>query len=96
MKLYLKHKLTAYHLRDLLDKQKPSRIFLCECGWKPRWARTSLRYRAKEAVCFFRGHEWGEPYSWEGGPVGFEDGEGDIQWSQIQCDRCLKVENHDN
>lgn len=93
--LYLKHKATAYHLRDRRSP-KPSRIATCSCGWHGRMMRPSLSTRARRVVCALdpKGHRWGEPEEWSFGPIDHVVGtDDDMHGLTRQCDRCYKVKD---
>lgn len=96
-KLYIKHKLTAYHYRK--DKKEPYSLAICSCGWNCssfRRRKRQTKLRGLRKLCWLRGHKWGEWDAVEAGPLDFEDGEGIIVGWYRQCDRCWNCENREN
>lgn len=92
--LYIKHKLTAYHLRRKFDKARPYTLAICSCGWKPRWLKRMLRRPVWESfMCFVFGHEWDETIEVHSGPIDFEESEDTLLDTFKQCEKCYKVEN---
>jgi hypothetical protein len=99
VKLYLKHRATAYHLR--YDRaQNASRLAICSCGWHSRVLRRSLKNRLRRVPCYVMGHDWDEPYPIEAGPVGYNEETDEYYEDESlletiavskQCDRCYKV-----
>lgn len=89
--LYIKHKLTLYHWRDVRKAVAP--IAMCKCGWKARFLRTPYKYHLKRPYCKIVGHDWDEPYTWSSGPIGYKEEDADMGGTSHICNRCLKAED---
>jgi hypothetical protein len=98
--LYLKHKITAYHLRDKFSR-KGTVLAICNCGYSAWWFRKhKYKILHRRLLCIF-GHQWDE---WDNTEVGeiyedeegyhstIDDGEGTVIGTMRQCERCWKVE----
>ena len=88
--LRIKHRLTAYHLRNRLNRST-NYIGICGCGWRSGIMRTPLSVRARRVLCI-RGHRW-EPWKpMHTGPIGFEESEDTLFGHLRQCERCYRCE----
>ena len=88
--LRLWHHLTAYHLRDKLNKKQPYILAICSCGYKARWFRKMSAPKWRRIICIIMGHKWGKPYDIHEGPIDFEESENHFLKWMIQCDFCFK------
>jgi hypothetical protein len=105
MKLYIRHKLTAYHLRELIQQRRGKRqnhLAICHCGWKCRMLRTGPKDILRQMRCI-TGHNWGEWWDVEVGGVyqnddgewicEIDEGNGVTISRDRQCKKCYKVDS---
>ena len=91
MSMRIRHRLTAFHLRDRFNRSKSTRIGICACGWRSSIMRTSWTTRLRRILCVC-GHHWESWKPMHAGPVGFEESEDTLLCHMRQCERCYRCE----